>query len=159
MSNPTAGLEIVGVEAMDSADQEAITAVVGQMFIAFAQRSVELLDGVYTDTTDWINALGSVKTGSVAIIDYLGGLFRDGNFDQGRVVTGPDCTLRRLDEDNVVVIAHLQIAGQGLVGGGEIALRDSRSAHVISRQPDGAWRIVTQMFQDARTGTSYINHS
>ncbi|MFB2597421.1 SgcJ/EcaC family oxidoreductase [Herbiconiux sp. P17] len=159
MSNPTAGFEIAGIEAMDTADQEAITALVGQMFIAFAQRSVDLLDGVYTDETDWINAFGSVKTGSAAIIDYLRGLFKDGNFDQGRVVTGPDCSLRRLDGDNVVVIAHLQIAGQGLVGGGEITLRDNRSVHVISRQPDGAWRIVTQMFQDARTDTSYINHS
>ena len=162
MSNPTAGLEIAGIEAMDGADQEAITALVGQMFIAFAKRSVELLDGVYTDGADgayWINAFGSVKTGSAEIIDYLGGLFKDDNFDQGCVVSGPDCSLRRLDDDNVVVIAHLQIAGQGLVGGGEITLRDNRSVHVISRQPDGAWRIVTQMFQDARTDSSYINHS
>jgi ketosteroid isomerase-like protein len=75
-----------------------------------------------------------------------------------QLATGPDCTLRRLDDHNVVVIAHLQIAGQGLVGGGEITLRDNRSVHVVSRQTDGAWRIVTQLFQDARTDTSYINH-
>ncbi|MFV0432748.1 MAG: YybH family protein [Leucobacter sp.] len=152
-------LKIEGVEVLSPADQKAIIATIGRLFVGFARRDADMLEGVYTDDTDWINAFGSVKKGSPQIVEYLRGLFADDNFNEGAVDVVPTCSLRVLDADNVVVIAHLQITGQGLVGGGSIPLRDNRSVHVLSRQNDGGWRIVTELFQDARTDSSYINHS
>ena len=59
----------------------------------------------------------------------------------------------------VAVSTHLQIRGQGLVDGGEIALRDNHSLRVLTRRADGTWRIVSEMYMDARTDTTYVNHS
>jgi len=152
-------LVIPGLEDMDEVDRPAIAATLTRLFAGFARRDADLLTAVYTSDADWINAFGSVKKGSLEIIEYLRGLFADKNFNDGRVVAGPDCALRRLGRDSAVVIAHLQVEGQGLVGGGSIALRDNRSIHVLSRQGDGSWRIVSEMFMDARQDHSYINHS
>jgi uncharacterized protein (TIGR02246 family) len=144
---------------MDEADRLSIAATLTRLFAGFARRDADLLSGIYTSDADWVNAFGSVKKGGPQIVEYLRGLFADENFNDGRVIAGPDCTLRRLGRDSAVVLAHLQVEGQGLVGGGTIALRDNRSVHVLSRQGDGAWCIVSEMFMDARQDQSYINHS
>lgn len=151
-------LTISGLEQMDEADQRAITSTIERLLVGFASRDADLLADVYSADADWINAFGSVKSGGPQIVDYLRGLFADQNFNDGRVVAGPTCSLRRLDRDNAVLRAHLQIAGQALVGGGTIALRDNHSIRVISRQDSGDWRIVSEMFMDARQDQSYVNH-
>ncbi len=50
--------------------------------------------------------------------------------------------------------AHLQVKGQGLVGGGTLD-RDNLSLRALQRQHDGSWLIVSEMFQDANTETTY----
>ena len=50
--------------------------------------------------------------------------------------------------------AHLRIKGQGLVGGGTLD-RDNFSLRALQRQADGSWLIVSEMFQDANTETTY----
>jgi uncharacterized protein (TIGR02246 family) len=152
-------LPISGLEQMEDGDRAAIAATVTRMFTGFATRDAELLREVYTDDADWINAFGTVRRGRDDIVTYLHGLFADPNFDDGRVVALPECSLRRLDRDNALVHAHLQIEGQGLVGGGTIPLRDNHSLRVIARQSDNTWRIVSEMFSDVRSDQSYINHS
>ncbi|WP_136625639.1 hypothetical protein [Mycobacterium innocens] len=107
----------------------------------------------------WINAFGTVRRGSEQITAYLRGLFADKNFNDGRVVAGPDCTVRRLDRDHALIHAHLQIEGRGLVAGGAIARRDNHSLRVVSRHADNSWRIVSEMFMDVRQDHSYVNHS
>lgn len=152
-------LRINGIEAMEEADRAAIGGTIGRALMAFASRNVALLQGVYSDDADWVNAFGSVKRGDAEITGYLNGLFADDNFNDGEPVAPPELALRRLDRDHAVVSCHLQVSGQGLVGGGSIALRDNRSLHVVSRQGDGGWQIVSSMFMDARQDASYAGHS
>lgn len=152
-------VSIAGIEQMEEADRVGIAETIDRLFLGFALRDADLLADVYSTDADWVNAFGSVKTGGPEIVGYLRGLFADRNFNDGRLVAGPVCALRRLDRDNAVVRAHLQIAGQSLVGGGSIALRDNHSIRVISRLADGTWRIVSELFMDVRQDQSYVNHS
>jgi len=64
-----------------------------------------------------------------------------------------------LSDDIVILSTHVQIGGQGLVGGGEIAHRDNHALHVLQKQPDGRWLIVSEMFMDARTDQTYDQSS
>lgn len=148
-----------GLETMPAADRGPIAATLTALFMGFAKRDADLLAGVYTDDADWVNAFGSVKRGATEITTYLRGLFADENFDAGQLVAPPASTLRRLDDDIALVSTGLQIRGQGLVGGGAIALRNNHSLHVLQRQADGAWRIVSEMYMDARADQSYAGHS
>ena len=45
------------------------------------------------------------------------------------------------------------------IGGGVIGLRDNHSVHILQKQPNGQWQIISEMFSDARQDLSYINHS
>ena len=63
-------------------------------------------------------------------------------------------SFRVLTPDVVLVSAHLKVKGQGLVGGGTID-RDNFSLRALQRQDDGSWLIVSEMFQDANTETTY----
>jgi uncharacterized protein (TIGR02246 family) len=154
-----AQLSIEGLGAVPGPDQAGITATIGALLAGFQQRDAGLLTGVYTDDADWVNAFGSVKKGSAEIIAYLRGLFADQNFDDGQLAAPPTSTLRRVTDDVVIISTHLQVTGQGLVGGGTIALRDNHSLHILQKQPSGQWQIISEMFSDARPDHSYINHS
>ena len=59
-----------------------------------------------------------------------------------------------LTPEVVLVSAHLQVKGQGLVGGGTLD-RDNFSLRALQRHDDGSWLIVSEMFQDANTETTY----
>lgn len=140
------------------ADEAVIEKTLTTLQTAFARRDADMLDPVYTDDTDWVNAFGSVKKGRVEIVEYPRGLFADANFDAGRLVAPPDVNLRVLTDDVVVASVHLRVAGQGLVGGGTLD-RDNFSLHVLQRGADGAWKVVSEMFNDANTVQSYVNHT
>ncbi len=73
--------------------------------------------------------------------------------------TPPETSIRVLTPDVVLVSAHLQVEGQKLVGGGEIAERDNHSLRVLQRQSDGTWLIVSEMYNDANRETTYEGHS
>jgi ketosteroid isomerase-like protein len=60
-----------------------------------------------------------------------------------------------LTPEVVLVSAHLIVKGQGLVGGGTLD-RDNYSLRALQRQDDGSWLIVSEMFQDANTETTYV---
>lgn len=117
------------------------------------------MNGVYSEDADWVNAFGSVKKGSSQIIPYLEGLFADANFDAGKVLAPPQSELRVLSETIVTVSTRLQLAGQLLVGGGEIALRNNHSLRILQKQSDGGWLVVSEMYMDARQDQSYAGHS
>ena len=148
-----------GLTALPGPDQAAIAATLGRLMRGFAERNADLLDGIYTDDADWVNAFGSVKKGNAEIVEYLRGLFGDANFDAGQLLAPPTTHLQKVTDDVVVVSTALQVAGQLLVGGAEIALRDNHSVRVLARQDDGQWLIVSEMYSDSRTDQSYINHS
>jgi hypothetical protein len=58
----------------------------------------------------------------------------------------------------VLVSAHLKVNGQGLVDGGTLD-RDNFSLRALHRQDGGTWLIVSEMFQDANTETTYRQNS
>jgi uncharacterized protein (TIGR02246 family) len=139
---------------LSPADQEAIGNTLLTLLKAFDDRDAEPLRGVYSEDADWVNAFGTVKRGRDEIVDYLTGLFRDENFNRGELAGPPETSFRVLTPEVVVVSAHLQVKGQGLVGGGTLD-RDNFSLRALHRQHDGTWLIVSEMFQDANTETTY----
>lgn len=148
-----------GLDAMPGADRPAIASTLTALLTGFVTRDADRLADVYAEDADWVNAFGSVKRGAAEIVEYLRGLFADANFDEGQLVAPPASTLRRLSDDIALVSTRLQLRGQGLVGGGAIELRDNHSLRVLQRQADGAWRIISEMYMDARSERSYAGHS
>jgi uncharacterized protein (TIGR02246 family) len=110
---------------------------------------------VYASDADWINAFGTQKHGSTEILSYLKGLFADANFEQGRMAGPPDISLRSVTPEVAIVTVHLRVLDQGLAGGGSIPVRNNFSLHVLQKQSDGSWLIVSEMFMDARTDVTY----
>jgi uncharacterized protein (TIGR02246 family) len=135
-------------------DQEAIGKTLLTLLKAFDDRDAAPLRRVYSDDADWVNAFGTVKRGRDEIVDYLTGLFRDDNFNRGELAGPPETGFRVLTPEVVLVSAHLIVKGQGLVGGGTLD-RDNYSLRALQRQDDGSWLIVSEMFQDANTETTY----
>ena len=109
---------------------------------------------MYSGDADWVNPFGTVKRGREAIVGYLTGLFADDNFNRGQPEGPPETSFRVLTPEVVLVSAHLRIKGQGVVGGGTLD-RDNFSIRALQRQADGSWLIVSEMFQDANTETTY----
>ena len=151
-------LDIEGIETLATADRHQVLTTLGALFSGFAARDVDMLTGVYSDDADWVNAFGSVKRGNLEIVNYLRGLFADDNFNAGRLASPPKSHLRRLTSDIATVSTHLQIQGQGLVGGGEIKLRDNHSLRVLQKQADARWLVTSEMYMDVRQDQSYSGH-
>jgi uncharacterized protein (TIGR02246 family) len=147
------------ISSLPQADQDAIAATLTSLVTGFRQRDAEQLVGIYTSDADWVNAFGTVKRGADDIVEYLRGLFSDGNFNAGTLKAPPETTLRVLTPEVVLVSAHLQVEGQKLVGGGEIEVRDNHSLRVLQRQDDGSWLIVSEMYNDANREQTYEGHS
>jgi uncharacterized protein (TIGR02246 family) len=147
------------LSSLPQADQDAIGTTLLSLLAGFQQRDADQLVGVYSDEADWVNAFGSVKKGGPEIVAYLRGLFGDDNFNAGKLKAPPATTIRVLTPDVVLVSAHLQVEGQGLVGGGEIAERDNFSLRVLRRQTDGRWLIESEMYNDANRDATYEGHS
>ncbi|MET0700051.1 MAG: SgcJ/EcaC family oxidoreductase [Mycobacterium sp.] len=139
---------------LPQADQEAIGLTLLTLLKSFDDRDAEPLLTVYSDDADWVNAFGTVKRGREDIVDYLRGLFADENFNRGELAGPPETSFKVLTPDVVAVSAHLLVKGQGVVGGGTMD-RDNYSLRVLLRQPDGSWPIVSEMFQDANTQSTY----
>jgi uncharacterized protein (TIGR02246 family) len=136
------------------ADQEAIGKTLLTLLKAFNERDAGPLLGVYSHDADFVNAFGTVKRGRDDIVAHLRGLFADENFRRGEFAGPPETSFRVLTPEVVLVSAHLQVKGQGLVGGGTLD-RDNFSLRALQRQHDGSWLIVSEMFQDANTETTY----
>jgi uncharacterized protein (TIGR02246 family) len=139
---------------LPSDDQQAIGKTLLTLLTSFRDRDAEALRAVYSDDADWVNAFGTVRRGREEIVDYLRGLFADDNFNRGEPAGPPETSFRVLTPEVVLVSAHLRIKGQGLVGGGTLD-RDNFSLRAVQRQADGSWLIVSEMFQDANTETTY----
>jgi uncharacterized protein (TIGR02246 family) len=152
-------INLSGLEAFASTDATAIRQTMTRLLEGFRRRDAESLNAVYTDDADWVNAFGSVKKGRTEIVHYLEGLFADSAFNAGRIIKPPISIVRKLADDTAAVSSHLQIAGQGLVDGGAIALRDNRSLRILQKHSAGRWLVVSEMYMDVRQDKSYANHS
>jgi uncharacterized protein (TIGR02246 family) len=100
------------------ADQEAVGRTLLTLLKAFDDRDAAPLLGVYSDDADWVNAFGTVRRGRHDIVEYLRGLFADDNFNRGELAGPPETSFKVLTPEVVLVSAHLQVKGQGLVAGG-----------------------------------------
>jgi uncharacterized protein (TIGR02246 family) len=143
------------LSALPPDDQDAIARTLISLVTGFRERDAEKLAGIYTADADWVNAFGTVKKGGDEIVTYLRGLFADSNFAAGSVKAPPETSMRVLTPEVVIVSAHLQVEGQKVVGGGEIELRDNYSLRILHRQPDGAWLIAAEMYNDANQESTY----
>jgi uncharacterized protein (TIGR02246 family) len=144
------------LSSLPQADQDAITTTLVALSSGFQSREVSKLADVYSADADWVNAFGTVKKGSEQIVSYLQGLFADENFNAGTLEAPPEVSIRVLTPEVVLVSAHLRVAGQKLVGGGEIPERDNRSLRVLHRRADGSWPIVSEMYNDANREATYL---
>jgi uncharacterized protein (TIGR02246 family) len=147
-------LSVANISDLPSDDQQAIGKTLLTLLAGFQNRDAQALRAVYSEDADWVNAFGTVKRGREAIVAYLTGLFADDNFNRGEPDGPPETSFRVLSPDVVLVSAHLRIKGQGLLGGGTLD-RDNFSLRALQRQSDGSWLIVSEMFQDANTETTY----
>jgi len=147
---------VTDFSALPTADQEAIGKTLLTLLRAFDDRDAEPLLAVYSEDADWVNAFGTVKRGRDDIVEYLRGLFNDENFNRGGLTGPPETGFRVLRPDVVLVSAHLQVKGQGVVGGGTLD-RDNFSLRALQRRQDGSWLIVSEMFSDANTETTYAH--
>lgn len=141
---------------LPQADQDAIVTNLFALSSGFQARDVNQLAGIYSADADWVNAFGTIKKGRDQIVSYLRGLFADENFSAGNLEAPPEVAIRVVTPDVVLVSAHLRVAGQKLVGGGEIPERDNHSLRVLQRQPDGTWPIVSEMYNDANREATYL---
>jgi uncharacterized protein (TIGR02246 family) len=142
--------------SLPRADQDAIAATLLALSSGFQTRDVTQLGNIYSSDADWVNAFGTVKKGSEQILNYLRGLFADDNFNAGTLEAPPEVTIRVLTPEVVLVSAHLRVASQKLVEGGQIPERDNRSLRVLHRQSDGTWPIVSEMYNDANREVTYV---
>jgi uncharacterized protein (TIGR02246 family) len=143
---------------LSQADQDAVGRTLFSLLSGFRERDAEKLVDVYSDDADWVNAFGTVRHGGPEIVAYLRGLFADENFNAGELSGPPESRIRVLTPDVVLVSTHLTVKGQKLVSGGSID-RDNYSLRVLQRQPDGEWRIVSEMYNDANTDETYLRDS
>jgi uncharacterized protein (TIGR02246 family) len=148
-----------GVSGLAEHDQEAIARTLTSLLAGFSERNADKLADIYSDDADWVNAFGSVKHGRQEIITYLRGLFADANFNAGTLMAPPQSIIRVLTDEVVLVSTHLLIEGQKLLDGGVIDERDNHSLHVLQRQSDGTWLVVSEIYMDANRDQSYIGHS
>jgi uncharacterized protein (TIGR02246 family) len=138
----------------DDADAAAIEATLQTVAEAFRARSTEGLGAAYAEDADWTNAFGTTLNGRAAIVDYLAGLFRDPKFTAGRLKGAPTVEVRQVRPDVVVARTYLEIEGQETLEG-RIPVRRNFSMKVLAREGDGAWRIVSDLYMDAREETTY----
>ena len=103
-----------------------------------------------------VNGSASHSSNAFEIVEYLRGLFGDDNLNRGELAGPPETGFRVLTPEVVLVSAHLQVKGQGLVGGATLD-RDNFSLRALQRQSDGSWLIVSEMLQDANTETTYAH--
>jgi uncharacterized protein (TIGR02246 family) len=148
---PTAGHgSIEGLDALPPDDQAAIGKTCGTLARGFATHSADGLQEIYAEDADWINAFGTVKKGAQEIAAYLKILFANANFAAGTMPEPPTISLRKVTDEVVVVTINQHIRGQLLTSGEAIQLRDNHSLHILHKETDGRWLIVSEMFMDAR---------
>lgn len=134
---------------MDS-DEKAIEETLGKLLEGFRRRDAELFKEVYSEDADWTNAFGRTLKGRDAIVDYLRELFADSNFSDGEMKGAPEVDVRQVSENVVLVKTYMEIAGQKTVQGGTLPTRRNHSLKVLHRAYDGNWRIVSEIYMDAR---------
>lgn len=142
----------------ESQDARRIEETLRALERGFRRRDADMLRDVYAEDADWTNAFGTTLSGRDAIVSYLRGLFADRHFAAGRVRGEPQYSARPAGNDAVVVKTYVEIEGQETADGQTLPIRRNHSLKVLVRAPDGRWLILSEMYMDARTETTYGAH-
>jgi uncharacterized protein (TIGR02246 family) len=134
----------------------AIEHTLQKLMTAFHEHDADALSSIYVEDADWTNAFGTTRHGRDAIISYLKGLFADPHFAAGTPVGAPQLAIRFVTDDVALAKTYVEIQGQQTVAGGVLPMRRNHSLKVLSRQSDGRWLIVSEIFMDARDETTYV---
>lgn len=134
----------------------AIEQTLQKLWTAFREHDARALSGIYVEDADWTNAFGTTRHGRDEIISYLRGLFVDAHFAAGRPVGAPELAVRFVTDDVALAKTYVEIQGQQTVAGGVLPMRRNHSLKVLSRQSDGRWLIVSEIFMDARDDSTYV---
>ncbi|MFC7367461.1 YybH family protein [Vreelandella zhaodongensis] len=140
------------------ADQKAIETLLMTQLQGFADRDAASMSDIYTEDADWTNAFGRTITGRDAIISYLGELFADSHFSDNSMAGQPEISVRTVGEDAVAVKVYTQIEGQRTIEGNVLPTRHNYSLKLLGRQSDGSWKIVSELFMDARSEVTHIKN-
>jgi len=132
--------------------QDADAEMIGQTLLALAEgfrtRDAEAMRGLYVNDADWTNAYGTTLSGRDAIVDHLRRLFADATYKVGETVGRPRMQLRLVGSDVVVAKTYAEVKDEGKPEG-SARLRRTHSLKVLAKQPDGTWKIESEMFMDA----------
>ncbi len=140
-----------------SVDEAEIGKVLEKLYQGFAERDAEGMREVYVEDADWTNAFGRTLKGRDAIVDYLKELFADPNFAQGKLVKAPEVSIRPVGADTAAAKVYTEIAGQRTTDGGTLPVRRNHSLKLIGRQRDGSWKIISEIYMDARDEVTHIH--
>ncbi|MDZ5699964.1 SgcJ/EcaC family oxidoreductase [Chelativorans sp. M5D2P16] len=140
-----------------SADENPIESLLMTQYRAFATRDAALMREVYVEDADWTNAFGRTIKGRDNIVAYLEELFADTNFSNGELVGEPEVSVRAVGEDVVAAKIYTQVKGQRTVDGGTLPVRHNYSLKLIARQLDGSWKILSEIYMDARQDVTHIH--
>ena len=134
----------------------AIEQTLQQLMTAFREHDADALSGICVEDADWTNAFGTTRHGRDAIISYLRGLFADPHFAAGTPAGAPELAVRFVTDDVALAKTYVEIQGQQTVAGDRLPVRRNHSLKVLSRQSDGRWLIVSEIFMDARDDSTYV---
>ncbi|MDQ0315216.1 YybH family protein [Amorphus orientalis] len=136
------------------ADAAAIGAILRTVATAFRNQDTTGLAEIYAEDADWTNAFGTTLKGRQAIVDYLDELFAHPRFGPGKPKGPPNADVRALGADVVVARTYVELEGQETPSG-HIPMRRNFSLKVIAREADGIWRIVSDIYMDARDEATF----
>jgi uncharacterized protein (TIGR02246 family) len=131
------------------ADEAAIETVLQALAKGFRDLDARALDGLYVEDADWTNAFGTTLKGASAIREYLARLFAEPNFAAGKPVGPPQGQVRFVTAHVAIAKTYIGREGQRTTDGRTL-LRHNYSIKVLVRQPDGGWKIVSDLYMDAR---------
>ena len=134
-------------------DEAAVGEVLLAQGSAFRELNADHLANVYADDADFTNAFGTSVHGGEKIVAYLRDLFANPNFASGKPVRPPDASIRFVGDDVAVVKTYIEREGQQTSEGEKMAVRRNHSLKVLERQDDG-WRVVSELYMDAREDTT-----
>lgn len=142
---------------MTEAVIDGVEAALGRREQAFEDLNADLLEDLYTEDADWMNAYGTRRRGSAEIVAYLRELFADPRFAAGSPAGPPQVEIRQVAPRVAIASTYLEIEGQERIDGTRLPRRRNHSMKILLQQPDGRWRIVSEMYMDAREEVTHAS--
>jgi len=142
-------------EAGRPEDQQAVGEAMMLLANAFRTLDASGLNALYSEDADWTNAFGTTKKGAAEIVAYLTQLLADPHFAAGKPLGPPQASMRFVADDVAVVKTYIEREGQQTSDGDQLPVRRNHSLKVFRREA-GGWRIVSDIYMDARDDQTFV---